>query len=43
MTAAKEAYVGIDVVKLRSAVAIVDAGREGRSGVSERSYLARAA
>ena len=29
MTAAKEAYVGIDVGKLRNAVAIADAGREG--------------
>lgn len=29
MTAPKEVYVGIDVAKLRNAVAIADAGREG--------------
>jgi hypothetical protein len=29
MTAKKEAFVGIDVAKLRNAVAIADAGRDG--------------
>ena len=35
MAEMREAFVGIDVAKLRNAVAVADAGRDGRARVPE--------
>ena len=38
MMAPKEVFVGIDVAKLRNAVAIADAGRDGETGMARNGW-----